>query len=144
MEKDLAKMQEQAKVYDIGNFKTDEDKETDGVWFDYDTPLRVKVARLGNTKYQAYMEKKYGRQLDKLINGSLPKTQADEMMTDGMSRYILVDWENMGEGGKPVSFSQEKAAEFLHIKDFRDEILAFSRQRERYTREVEAIAGKNL
>lgn len=125
----------------LADFKTDEKAEVEGVWIPYNSGLEVKVARFGNKKMQKHLRKQntghrtYGKNLDDV---------SDEEVIELIADFILLDWKNLkDEDGKNLPYSRENAIRALKIKDFREEILEISMDRERYRIQKIENASKN-
>ena len=76
-------------------FKTDTDKEVDGIWVPLDEDVVFKIARAGgqNSAYQKYFAKlirPYRRQID---NNTLPQEKQTAMMADAFGRCVVLDWQ---------------------------------------------------
>lgn len=103
---------------DITKLKTNTTKEAEGVWVDCAEGLRLKVARTNNPTYRKYLVKNSrGLNSDALF----------EVTRRGISKYVLLGWQNLQEDGKDVPFSSEKAEQlFKDVPDFLDLVCSFA------------------
>lgn len=98
-------------MYDI--FETDQNLESDGVWFDYGS-FRVKCAAAGqgNSEYVKYAEKKLKPIRRALDAGTVNDARARNIMIDIYSKTVIKEWE--------VKESDEENAAWkpgIHSKD---------------------------
>jgi hypothetical protein len=129
----------------FSSFVTDEHLEEDGVWIDYSSGFRVKIARFGNKKFQAYMRGKSRHELREISTGNIESEAAETMIRDGIAQFVLLGWENLlDDNGKPIQYSVERARELLKTKDFLREIVELSQQRELFQQAKKEMAEKNL
>lgn len=131
-----------AKGLSLADFKSDETAETEGVWIDYESGLRLKIARFGNKRLQDYIRRK--RESGKRMYKNGIDSVGDEEAIKLMAKYILLDWENLkDEDGKELEYTEENAIKALQIRDFREEVLELSMDRENYRTERIENASKN-
>lgn len=125
----------------IADFKTNENLETEGAWVELSNGGQVKVARLGNPE----SERLYTRLAKPYANrrNGVPKDKLKEIMVQVALDAILKDWRNFTDAdGNEVPYSRERAAEWLEIRDFREEVLEAAGYKETFQREhVEAASG---
>lgn len=116
-------------------YQTDPKLEMEGVWHDLEDGGRIKVARLGNPRYQEAYEKipvaiRNAAQANRL-KGALQK-QFDEHLSRVMAKTILVDWEGIeDEAGKPLAYSAEDAEKILAdpaMRDFKSYVFSLSNE----------------
>jgi hypothetical protein len=105
---------------DLSTFKTDESKETEGVWEKLDEGCEVKVARWGNTRMVEFYQR-YPRVIRQRIDsGQVSDARSAEILAEVIANTILLDWKGMADEGKPVKYSVEAAVKVLSTyKDFR-------------------------
>lgn len=104
-------------TFDINSMKTDRNAENDGVWIDYEGGLRLKIARLNSEKHQQAMiaKQREFRKRRRLGNTTEISAEALRRLTcESMADNILLDWENMVEGGKAIEYSRAEAIRLLH------------------------------
>lgn len=122
---------------DVRKYKTDQNKEERGVWVEVDEGAWLKIARAGNENWQ----KEYGKLAqtvrNKMENGSLNNDRADKIVSDIMSKTILLDWQGLAEGGEEIPYSQKKAYEILYnYPDLRAEVMSYARNQEYFKDEA--------
>ena len=104
-------------------YGTNKSKELDGVWEDIGDGIRVKVARIGNSKYQKTFNRISKPHRKALRRGTLKEDIAEKLMIDCMVDAVLLDWENVELDGQVIPYSKENATKILtEFKDFRDTI----------------------
>lgn len=96
-------------------FKTDEELESGGVWFDISDKIGflVRPFKGSNPRVKAALAthyKPYARQIEM---GSLDETKQMEIQVKMFIQVCLVDWKGVEIDGKPASFSKETALEFF-------------------------------
>lgn len=111
----------------IGTFKTDAAKEQDGTWIDAGGGLRLKIARLGNPRYKECMRELTKPVTRQLRIGAVDDDQAKAIMRKGISRFVLLGWENLeDDNGKPIVYTPAKAEELLGLDEFYKMVLELS------------------
>ena len=98
---------------ELKDFKTDKDKEKNGVWEDLGDGCSVLVARYGNqAMVNAY--RKYPRVLrQRLESGQVDDDKSSTIMAKVMADTILLDWKGLKEDGKEVAYSKEECVRVL-------------------------------
>lgn len=98
----------------LEDLATDPTLEDEGAWEDLGGGSRIKVARRGNPKYKAELQrllKPYARQLE---YGTMDEEVARKLMGRAMSRGLLTDWEIEGEG----PYTPERGEEVLNDRRY--------------------------
>jgi hypothetical protein len=132
-------------------FKTSEQAENEGQWFDYGPGpsgenQRFCLARMGrsNKKYTGAiqrMQTEYGRQLD---SGTLADSVAHEVLLHIFCTTILVNWTGIcDENDEALPYSVENAKQLLtDLPDLYQELQSLAQSREHYRlQQNEADAG---
>ena len=98
---------------ELKDFKTDKDKEKDGVWEDLGDECSVLVARYGNqAMVNAY--RRYPRVLrQRLESGQVDDDKSATVMAKVMADTILLDWKGLKEDGKEVVYNKEECVRIL-------------------------------
>lgn len=127
---------------DVTKTFADPDLEQDGVWVEYRDDSRVKLARIGNKRFQRLFEERT-RPLRRK-KGFVDPEKETRALCEVISETVLLDWSGFEGAGKSLKYSKETAMELLlrHM-DFRDEIVELATQEERYRRQEEEDAAKN-
>src|SRR5262245_59229663 len=104
----------------------DSKKEEEGVWFEYGKDAKILVARIGNPKYNAAMER-MARTQRGVRHGARADEMARKMVTKALAAHCLLGWENVVENKKPVPYSPVNALRLLEkYSVFRDDVLALA------------------
>lgn len=112
---------------DIKSVKVDSARGERGDWVG-DIPgmgdLRLKVRSFACTDYQAFLAKEIAavpreQRVDGRAGAPLLPHIRDAIITRGTVEVILLDWQNLTEGGEAVPFSKEKAMDYLADPDYR-------------------------
>jgi len=114
-------------------FATNEAAEKDGVDVEFNGAI-FRVARTGNPAYRKLLSRLYKQHRFALESkGDAAEKKSDEILSEVLSKTILLGWSGVETGGKPVPFSQEKAYEYLiALKEFRKFVSDASEDLERY------------
>ena len=129
---------------ELKDFKTDRDKEKDGVWEDLGDGCSVLVARYGNqAMVNAY--RKYPRVLrQRLESGQVDDDKSSNIMAKVMADTILLDWKGLKEDGKEVPYSKEECVRVLiEYPDVRLMIFEISNEAQLYHDESVGKTIKN-
>lgn len=129
----------------ISKFRTDGDAELNGVWCDIGSGARLLIARAGNSRHKATLERLYApyRTLV-LANEKVPEEANDRVQCTAAASALLLGWEGLeGDDGQPIPYSVEKATELLlTLPDFRELVSTLALDRERFVAgERAAILG---
>jgi hypothetical protein len=124
------------------------DLESQGTWMDYGDDVRFLVARKSNPKYKSFISRKY-RENERIISSTANVERADQvserLMLEATATYLLLDWEGVVEGGKPIKYSPSKAIQVLDDHDdLRADIEAYADNRENYLAEKDEKDAENL
>lgn len=130
-------------AFDINRFRTDETKEVEGVWSELGDGARIKVARIGNPEWLKQRRAFEAPHRDALAAGALPQELSEQIAVKAMARSILVDWEGIYEGAKPVKYSVADAERLLAIKDFRALVMDLAVNQERFRLKTQEQDAKN-
>ncbi len=131
---------------DFNNFKTNVNKETDGVWSELAKGTRIKVARMNNAKYKKSLRKLMAPHKIAIRRNTMPDAVAETLLNRCIAETILLDWEGFQHDGEDVTYSAEKAFEILEdkeLKDFRDYVVEVSEDLDLYKVEEDEEAIKN-
>lgn len=97
-------------------FATDGDAESQGVWLDYGSAGRVRVARAGgsNVRFTRRLEafgKKYKRQIElEILDDSVAEKELIQIYAD----TVILGWEDVkGRDGKDLPFSKPNVVQLL-------------------------------
>lgn len=135
----------------LAAFRTDKEKVATGVWIQVPKAgnFRIKVARMNNPAYEAFVrEKTGGRLLRKLASDGPQSQQAQDTLRavtrEAVARHVLVGWENMELQGKPVAYSPEQALAIFDLApDFLDFVMEEANNIENFRAETLDALAKN-
>jgi hypothetical protein len=128
----------------IDHLRTDASKEAEGVWIDAGGGLRLRIARLNNPKYNAYLNELLRPHRETLRGfGEIDPEVIQTVTIKAMAKCVLLGWENLTEyaknldgtlrlvDGEPfevnVPYTVEKAEEYLRIADFSNVVSNYAR-----------------
>ena len=129
---------------ELKDFKTDKNKEKDGVWEDLGDGCSVLVARYGNpAMIKAY--RKYPRVLrQRLESGQVDDDKSATVLSKVIADTVLLDWNGLKEDGKEVVYSKEECVRVLtEYPDVRDMIFEMANEAARYHDEGVGKTTKN-
>lgn len=110
-------------------FATDLTLEEEGVWVTLDEKSAIKVARIGNKKFQK-LSKAFAK------NNKIVAQYVDSIPEDAMIRIvaksILIDWKGIKLKGKKLEYSVENAIKVLKYKDFLDLVIKVANDKEAF------------
>lgn len=99
--------------------RADTKKEIDGVWFEYENGIEIKVCRWGNKNFQQYM-----RDAAKARIGKAKMTDEEIMQLnkEACAHTILVDWRGLDDDitAQPQQYSSAAALEYLEDPELHD------------------------
>jgi len=113
---------------DLNTLKTDKTKDLEGVWIDVTTTCKLKVARLGNRKYERAMTTALAQ-----VRLQSDKEEAlNRIDIELMADYILLDWEGVELDGEALEYSRENAIKALEIQLFYNLVRSHASDFERF------------
>lgn len=94
---------------DIDNlFAVDVDACDEGVWFNYDENIKLKIRSVESEKYQSALENASRAAAKGMRTGvELPKEVRHGILRRAVADHLVVDWKGMKSGGKNLSFSPD-------------------------------------
>lgn len=130
------------KVYE--KFQTDASAEENGVWIDIGDGADVLIARFGNPRHEALMEKlrKPYRNILR-TGGDIPADKRDRIAIQGMAETILLGWRGIEGPDGPIPYSVDNAVQLLtELKDFRNTVSYLALEQETFRKQaLEDAAG---
>jgi len=131
---------------DLSKYRTSKELTEEGVTIDLGDGLKVRLARIGNKKYNEAL-----RRLTKPYQNAIRnKTISDEVMErivlEAFVGNVLISWSGLTLDGADVPYSREKAIEILsnpEYVDFRNNLEALASEMESFrAAEVAATVEK--
>jgi len=114
---------------DLKQFKTDPEKQADGVWQPIGEGTEFLIARMNNPACKAAFKKYAGRYKGPALD-MLPAKKQDEIFAKVLAETVLIDWRETVGGklrahtvtldGKKVTYSTEAAMELLGDPNYSD------------------------
>lgn len=110
-------------MVDVNNFKRDVQRSEGGEWVG-ELPamgsLRLKVRGIGSKLYTA-KQARLARAVpksDRDSRGNVNPEMARRILGEAMHTTILLDWDGITDGGKPIKYSDELAMKWLTDPEF--------------------------
>lgn len=111
-------------------FVTDKDLEKNGVWHPLGAGVKIKVARMGTSEYNATLRslaQPYKNIAKMVVDGNADVLSKEDMAvfkrleSQAIAKHVLVDWSGFTtEEGAEVAYSEDTAMEYLcESDDFR-------------------------
>lgn len=133
------------KGFRFSNFQTDESLESEGVWIDYTSGFRLKLARIGCPEYKEYMIKHGKPHVRGIEKGHVDNDVAEQLLKNAIAETIIKDWEGLlDENDKEIPYSKETAKKLLETAhDFYEEVYELAKDREFFKAEETEGTVKN-
>jgi len=126
-------------------FGTDKTKEQEGVVHEMGEGLKVRIARIGNPKYQKRFQALSKPHRRALRRGTLSDEIAEKLLIQCLAETIVLDWEGLEENGKEVKYSTENAVRILtEYPDLRNYVNDIANEMEGYQEDDNEEAIDNL
>jgi len=131
----------------LKSIKTDSKKSAEGIWFDYEMGIRLRIARMGNKDFEEFVRSKQKTNIKGFRAKKITEEQAEAITQEAVARHVLVGWENIeDDDGNPIPYSHEVALEFLNdpdLSDLRQFVLIQASDSESYRLEAIEEAEEN-
>lgn len=125
-------------------FKTDETKEVLGVWVPLSPTAKIRVARMGNPHYRAFMKAKTAPYKMAGLANSIPPEVLEQFVREAVAETILTDWEGITTDGIPIPYTKEQSLLFCaELKDFYNFVLSSADSMETFRVNGMAVMEKN-
>lgn len=129
---------------DISKAFSDPTLEEDGVWVDYREGSQIKIARVGNKRFQKFYDLKMKPHRRAERAGKLSALLHTEILCECLAETVLLGWKGFTNGTAEFKYSKTNALELLkQSMDFRDEVTAYATDEEAFKQEDEEDASKN-
>jgi len=133
-------------VADINSIKIDLKKEEDGIWIDFAAGIQLKIARARNTKYVELLRNLTEQYRKEIREDKFDAEDFANILLEVRAKTVLLDWKNIEENGKSVSYSVEKAIEYFknpELKDFYTFVVIISENADYYKKDLIKESEKN-
>ena len=130
---------------ELKDFKTDKDKEIEGVWEELDDGCSVLVARWGNPKMtKAYTRFPRGLR-QRMENGQVDDETSRVGLAKIVAKTILLNWKGLKEDKEEVKYSEKECIRILtDYPDFYTLVFQLSNEFQLYHDKSVADTTKNL
>lgn len=119
------------------------EKQQDGVWTPY-AGGEFLIASINSHAFMRYynsLQRPHQKQIEK---GTLDPAVSQEILCRALSKYILLDWKNVGDKGAPLAYSVETAFNALMANpELRSFVQEFSIDVSNFRAEEEAEEAKS-
>lgn len=100
----------------ISAMKADAMKSVEGIWFDWEQGVRLRIASANSVEYQMEMERLALERADANVLMNPDAVQKD--MRTAAASYLLLEWENLeDDDGNAIPYSEAQALEWLLDKE---------------------------
>ena len=134
----------------INDFKTDLEKESQGVWVPYKgSDFELRIARIGGKKYQADMRRVLKPLRRRVDGGNISEDEAMEVLVPIVAKHLVKDWRGLTDGpddGPEIPFSIIKCQELLsdpQLKDLYDFIMTVANDGDEFKLDLNASTAGN-
>lgn len=111
--------------FDLATLRTDKTKEVEGVWMEYASECRLKIARLRNSKMEEWLLVK---QTIAVRRTKDPKRQLN-VFRRAVAKFVLLDWEKLFLADVAQTYSEDLAYKiFQDYPDFYETIIEMSQE----------------
>ena len=129
----------------ISTFATDLDLEENGVWVDIGDGGKLKVARMGNPRYQEAVRRISKPHKTQIRNKTISEDLSGELLLKAMADSILLDWKGIEDDkGKPIKYSADMAYTLMRdLRDFRNLVVELATEQAAFRREEMNAEGNS-
>lgn len=126
-------------------FGVDAEKEQEGVVHEMGEGLKMRIARIGNPKYQKRFQALSKPHRRALRRGTLSDEVAEKLLIQCLSETIVLGWEGLEENGEEVPYSLENCIKILtDYPELRNYVNDIANELEGYQAEDDEEATENL
>lgn len=131
----------------LSKFKIDHNVAEEGQWVDIGDGVELKIARMGNRKYNETIRRLSKPHKYQIDNDTLPQEISEEIMNKAVAECILLDWKGLeDDDGQPINYSRQKAFELLSDPDlapFKRQVIGIAQTDETFRNEMVEDTVKN-
>lgn len=132
----------------IESIKTDLQKEDKGVWIDFESGIKLKIARARNSAYRELMRQLTEPHQQKIREGEMEIEVLEDLLKQVRAKTILLGWENIEDKtGMTILYSPEQALAFFNdpeLRDFYTFVILTSENMENFKKKLIEDSEKNL
>ena len=131
----------------LSNFKQNVAASTDGVLVDIGDGFKLRIARMGNKKYQDELKRLTKPYKRAMKNDTLADSVYEELYNKAMAEAVLLGWEGLSDdAGEEIAYSKEKALELLSdpaYEDFKTLVIDLANEQETFrSQDIEDTVGE--
>lgn len=131
----------------LSSLRIDAGKDLEGVWTSYAVGIELKIARLGNPNYRAYMRKIGRPHKAQLRHGLMDDDKLEMLSKEALAHTVLLDWRNVeDDNGTPIQYTPERGLELFEDPEYADLysfVVDFANTAENYRNQEMQEAVKN-
>lgn len=129
-----------------GEYETDKDAEENGVWVDFPSGARVRIARWMCQRHRDELERLRRPYQDSLrAGGKIPAEKTEEINNKAASVALILDWEGVFISGKLTSYTPDLGEKVLkELEDFKEDVFQAAMLRQTFNKRALEIARENL
>jgi hypothetical protein len=127
-------------------FALDQAKESEGIWVELGSGIRIKVARMDNPAYTKTLSKAMAPYRHALRANTMDDDTFHALMARVVGKTILVSFEGIDYKGEPLPYSPKNAETLLldpQLKPFYERVLQIANDQDAYRLQSEEDAAKN-
>jgi hypothetical protein len=127
-------------------FALDQAKESEGIWIELGSGIRIKVARMDNPAYTKALSKAMAPYRHALRANTMDDDTFHALMARVVGKTILVGWEGIDYKGEPLPYSPKNAEMLLldpQLKPFYERVMQIASDQDAYRLQQEEEAAKN-
>ena len=126
-------------------FGIDSTKEQEGVVHEMGDGLKMRIARIGNPKYQKRFQAISKPHRRAIRRGTLADEVAEKLLIQCLSETIVLGWEGLEENGEEVPYSLENCIRILTAyPELRNYVNDIANELEGYQAEDDEEGAENL
>ena len=124
----------------LNALRTDPNKESSGVWIDYEDDIKLKIGRMNSPAFEKFIADRQATSIGRYRRAKQTDAERDKLIEEAVANTILLDWKNIqDEEGLDIPFSKEKALEFFRdpgLRDFYRFVLIEASQADNFKKDV--------
>lgn len=126
--------------------RTDPNKESQGVWIDYEDDIKLKLGRMNSPAFEKFVADRQATSIGRFRRVKQSDAERDKLVEEAVASTIILDWKNIqDDSGNDIPYSKEKALEFCRdpgLRDFYRFVLIEASQADNFKKEIlEQAAG---
>ncbi len=126
------------------DFGSDADLERDGVWESLSEETKILVASTDSPSYREAFNKINRATRRRIDRNALSEAEEAQLMSGIIAKTLLLDWQNLADGGKIVPYSYDVAKDYLiRYPKFRRFVIDLAGEESRFRSEEKEEAEKN-